>query len=193
MDMRSSRRAARIRLGAALFALALLALPAHADDADVRLRRDPDGAYEVQGQFVVLASTGAVWSVLSDYEGIPTFVSSMRSSRVTGSRNDGVTLVEQVAVGGVFFVSKSARVTLEVRRKPERMDFSDVALADFRAYDGSWETQEAAGGSLVSYHLRAAPRFPAPGFLMRGIMRRGARDLLEQVRAEILRRARAPL
>jgi carbon monoxide dehydrogenase subunit G len=192
MNTRASRLKAWARFAAALLTAACAAAPAGADDADVRLSRNADGAYEVQGQFSVMASTAEVWKVLTDYEEIPAFVSSMRSSRVTESRGDGVTMVEQVATGEVFFITKSARVTLEVRRTTDRMDFTDVSLADFRAYDGFWQAQEAAGGSLVSYHLRAAPRFPAPGFLMRGLMRREARDLLDQVRAEIQRRRRVP-
>lgn len=169
---------------------ALAALPARASDPiDVRLRKVPHDGYEVQGLFSVQASSTAVWDVLADYENIPSFVSSMRLSRVKERHEDGTLILEQHAVGGLFFISKTVRVLLEVRRSPERMDFLDVRREDFRAYEGSWSTQETTDGTMVNYHLQVSPRFPAPGFLLKGVMKRGARGLLGQVRMEILRRS----
>lgn len=188
MSMAINPLASAARLGALLLALAWAAPAARADAVDVRLRRNPDKTYEVRGQFGVRASTGAVWGVLADYEGIPSFVSSMRSSRVLEARADGKVLVAQEAVGGFIFVSKTLRVLLEVRRGPDTMDFVDVGREDFRSYSGNWETQATPDGTLVSYRLLADPRFPAPGFVMKGVMRRGALNLLEQVRGEIIRR-----
>lgn len=188
MNMATNPLASAARLGAILLALAWAAPAARADAIDVRLRRNPDKTYEVSGLFDVRASTGAVWRVLADYEGIPSFVYSMRGSRVREARADGTVLVAQEAVGGMFFVSKTVHVLLEVRRGPDRMDFVDVGREDFRSYSGSWEAQSTPDGTLVTYHLLADPRFPAPGFVMKGVMRRGALNLLEQVRDEILRR-----
>jgi hypothetical protein len=180
--------ASTARLGAILLALACAASAARADEVDVRLRRNPDKTYEVSGLFDAAASTATVWSVLADYEGIPGFVYSMRSSRVKEARADGTVILVQEAVGGLFFVSRKVRVVLEVRRAPGRLDFTDIGGEDFFSYSGSWETQATREGTLVTYHLVAEPRFPAPGFVMKGVMRRGARNLLEQVRDEILRR-----
>lgn len=192
MDMGRLRRSAG--LGAALLvALSRVASAARApyDKIDVRVERRAGKAYEVQGLFFVPASSGVVWSVLGDYERIPEFVSSMRESRVVETRADGTLLVAQQAVGGTFLLTKKVHVLLEVSRASDRIVFVDRARKDFDEYDGRWQTQESPGGTLVLYNLRARPSFPAPAFLMRGAMRRGARELLDQVRGEILRRARA--
>lgn len=186
--MATNPLASTLRFGALLLALAASASAARADEVSVRLRRNADKTYEVTGQFDAAASTTAVWSVLADYEGIPGFVYSMRSSRVKEVRADGTVLLDQEAVGGLFFISRKVRVLLEVRRAPGRLDFMDVGGEDFFSYSGHWETQATPGGTLVTYHLLAEPRFPAPSFVMKGVMRRGARNLLEQVRDEILRR-----
>lgn len=190
MDASPPSKATRI---AAAF-LALLLLPVRAPAAggiDVRLRRNDDKTYEVHGMFEVAASSPVVWSVLADYEGIPGFVYSMKRSAVRERRPDGTVVLDQEAVGGLFLLSRKVRIVLEVRRAPERMDFLDVGGEDFLSYAGSWQTQASGTGTLVSYDLRADPRFPAPGFVMKGVMRRGALNLLEQVRDEIVRRARA--
>lgn len=180
--------AAAFLLGAMLLASALAPSPARADDLDVRLRRNDDKSYEVAGLFSVKASSAVVWGVLEDYAEIPAFVHSMKRSAVRETRPDGTVLVEQEAVGGLFLISKKVHILLEIRRAPERLDFVDVGREDFRSYSGDWRTQPAAGGTLVTYDLRADPRFPAPGFVMKGVMRRGAIELLQQVRDEIDRR-----
>jgi uncharacterized protein YndB with AHSA1/START domain len=182
-----SRAACRASILAALIATASWALGA---ETNVVLTRHPDKTYEVSGLFTVDASTAAVWAVLTDYDHIPSFVPSMRSSRVRETRGDGSVLVEQVAVGGMFFLTKKMRILLEVRPNPERLRFTDVGREDFRTYDGDWEVRRLTEGSSVAYHLLVEPSFAAPSFLMSRAMKRGARDLLDQVRAEIVRRER---
>jgi uncharacterized protein YndB with AHSA1/START domain len=159
-----------------------------AAETEVHLLRRPDKVYEVSGLFTVNASTAVVWDVLTDYEHIPAFVSSMRSSRVRETRGDGSLLVEQKAVGDMFFVSRTMHLLLEVHRSPERLQFTDIGREDFWIYDGDWEVRQTTEGAGVAYHLLAQPDFIAPSFLMGHAMKRGVRGLLDQVRAEIARR-----
>ena len=164
------------------------ACAALAAETEISLTRRPDKAYEVSGLFNVDASTTIIWAVLTDYEHIPAFVSSMRSSRVREDRGGGSLLVEQKAVGDMFFLSRTMRTLLEIRRKPESLQFTDVGGQDFKIYDGDWETRKTAGGVGVTYHLLVQPHFFAPAFIVRGAMKRAARGLLDQVRDEIIRR-----
>lgn len=182
------RTAARAALFAALACAGALARAA--EPVDVRVDRRPDDAFAVEGGFEVDASSAAVWEVLADYERIPSFVSSMKVSRVREARPDGTLLVEQEAVGGMFFVSKKVHVMLEVERTEAGLRFDDLEHKDFWIYAGGWDVTPEARGTRVEYRLLAQPDFPAPGFLLKGVMRKGARDLLSEVRAEILRRAR---
>ncbi len=177
-----------LRRGAVLLALVCAASWADAAGLDVRLSRGKDKSYDVEGAFLVKAPSSVVWEVLTDYEHIPDFVDSMRRSRVLDGRPDGSALVEQEAVGGVFLFSRAVKVLLQVTRATDHLTFRDVDGADFRSYSGSWETRQTPDGVQVVYRLRARPRFFAPSFLMRSGMDRGARELLAQVRDEILRR-----
>jgi len=183
--------AGRVRAGALLFFLAVPAFAsgAHAMGVRVSVDRRDDGLFAIDGRFVVPASSYIAWAVLTDYSKIPTFVSSMKASRVVESRPDGSVVVEQTAVGRMFLVSKRLHVKLAVRRDGDLLDFDDVGRADFWIYSGSWSVLPGPDGCEVRYRLLAQPDFPAPGFLLRGAMRRSASDLLEQVRAEIQRRA----
>ena len=179
------------RLAAVLFILGFGAVQASATATEVKLERLPSSAYEVRGAFTVAASTAEVWNVLTDYEGIPAFVSSMRFSRVRETRADGTLLVEQKAVGGMFFLRRTVTILLEVRREPASLSFEDIGRESFWRYEGNWDTQETPEGVRVSYHLIAQPDFIAPSMVMSRVMKRGARDLLDQVRVEIVRRSNA--
>ncbi len=176
---------------AAIVLLLGLATPPAAAQARVSLNRLPDKTYELHGEFEVSSSSGEVWSVLTDYECLPGFVSSMRSSRVRETREDGSLLVEQKAVGGAFFLTRTVTILLEVRREPDSLAFEDVGRENFWRYEGGWTTQETEAGVKVSYHLIAQPDFVVPSLVMGRVMKRGARDLLNEVRAEIVRRSGA--
>ncbi|MFI5345535.1 MAG: SRPBCC family protein [Elusimicrobiota bacterium] len=187
-----ARRLLRSARGAALIAaLGGAASGAAAAETEVRLTQHPDKSYEVSGLFTVDASTAIVWDVITDYDHIPSFVSSMRSSRVRETRDDGALIVEQKAVGAMFFLSKTMRILLNVRQTPERLRFTDIGHEDFAVYDGDWEVRKITVGSSVNYHLLVAPNFLAPSFIMNRAMKAGARNLLDQVRAEMIRRALA--
>ena len=181
----------KIRRAAVLIALACGAPRSYGQDISVALSQQRDKAYEVEGRFVVEASTAVVWEVLTDYDRIDRFVPSMKRSKVAGATEDGGLVVEQEAVGGAFVFTKRVRVRLEVRRDAGRLDFKDVGREHFWDYSGSWSTAAAPGGTEVVYKLTMIPDFLIPSFMLRSGMRKGARELLTQVRAEMLRRQAA--
>jgi len=148
------------------------------------------GGYRVEGSFRVDAPATVVWAVLTDYDRVSSFVSSMRSS--TARRESGRLLVTQEAVGRAGPFSRTMRVVLEVTEDaPERISFRDVCGGSFHSYAGSWTIARDGDGLRITYALDARPRSSPPLFA-RSIMASNARQLLEQVRTEILRRGQAP-
>ncbi len=150
------------------------------------------GEYAVRGRFRTTADSGVVWRVLSDYPRIPSFVTSMKESSVDEQKGPRLK-VRQLAVIGVFPLRRKAHLLLDVlERRPERIEFRDILAEDFRFYRGAWDIVGDSTGTLVAYSLDAAAKTAAPSWMARGVMRRGAQQLLEQVRDEIERRAAAP-
>lgn len=148
------------------------------------------GAYRVEGRFSVPVSSAAAWRVLADYDGLGGVIPSLKTSRLL-EREPGRALVEQEVVGGVLFFTRRIRVVLRVVEQPFRaLYFDDVSGVDFERYGGSWRIEEEKGGLNVLYSLEAKRRFSAPDFVAKGIFRRNAKELLEKVRSEILRRSR---
>src|SRR5438132_22922 len=95
----------------------------------------PEG-FEVDGRFRVAAPPEVVWAVLTDYEAIPKFVSSMHESRIRERSADRL-VVEQVAVARLFLFKRQLRTTLEVREAPPGLiRFEDIQHQDFERYQG---------------------------------------------------------
>ena len=149
-----------------------------------------DGLYRVRGSFSVVASVDTAWAVITDYEGIPRFVKSVRASVVERGAA-GPRRVNQEAVQKVLLFRKTVHVALEIEEdRPYRVGFKDVLKRDFKLFEGAW-TIEPRGDSLtVRYALDAEPLTQPPGIVGRLVMSGSAHDQLEQVRAEILRRER---
>ena len=161
------------------------ALPDARSQVVVSLADTSDGTVRLEGRFTVAASSATAWSVLTDYEHIPAFVSSMRSSRVK-SRDDGCLLVEQESVGKALLFHRKVYVLLRVRETPrELIAFEDLSKASFDRYEGAWQLRPTPGGVEVTYRLTAKGGVTAPGFLLRGAYRKMVGELLEQVRTRI--------
>jgi Polyketide cyclase / dehydrase and lipid transport len=190
---------AMLRRTALLASLLLASLPAAAPAAAggrpvppdsrspvvVSLAGSPDGTLRLEGRFTAQASGATAWSVLTDYDHIQDFVSSMRTSRVR-CRGDGFLLVEQESVGRALFFQRTLRLLLKVREEPRRsITFEDVSRASFERYEGSWSLRETPGGVDVTYRLATRGGSMTPGFVMRGASRRMVEELLGQVRAEM--------
>ena len=147
------------------------------------------GGCAVVGGFEVQAPPGVAWDVLHDYDHIPRFVRSMVSSRAE-RRSDGRLFVSQVARAGFFLFRRSVHVELLIDEEPlVRIGFHDVLGRDFRDYQGEWRIEAGSAVTRVRYAHEAEPRAALPRSMCRGVLQHTARDLLEQVRAEILRRA----
>lgn len=179
------------RIGALIrFAVPLLLVAglAHASDVDVTLD-DTRGSCRVHGSFIAPVSRAVAWDVLADYDSIGQFVRSVRASRLE-RRADGQLLLRQDAVSGVFLFRRRMQVLLEIQEDPgSRIGFRDVLGKDFRSYVGEWRIAANSRGTQVVYELEAEPRAVVARALCRGPLRNAARDLLAQVRAEMMRRA----
>lgn len=158
------------------------------DGIAVTVTRTADG-YVVEGRCTTAVSRSEAWKVLTDYDGLDRFVSSMRESRVTERAGDHL-LVEQTAVGRLFLFSRRMTVVLFVHEKPPgSIVFEDVLRKDFVVYRGEWRIEERGELREISYRVTARPAFRVPDLVARGMFGRTVRDLLQQVEAEMVRRA----
>jgi ribosome-associated toxin RatA of RatAB toxin-antitoxin module len=142
------------------------------------------GVDEINAHFFVDADPKTAWDVLSDYEHIPQFVSSMKKSHIE-ERKDGDIYLCQEAEAGFLFITKRVHVLLRVHEVPgQSIYFQDVSRKDFYFYQGSWNIDPGPqGGVTITYHLQAQKNFDAPfaGDYLHG----GVKDLLSAVQKKI--------
>lgn len=178
-----------IRYGIVLIAVlaAFLSGPAEArtDGVQVVLKKGPSGETTVEGHFTVEKSSGSVWRILSSYDDLANFVSSVRVSR-TIEQGDGYRLIEQVMVGRAGLFRKKVNLVLRVSESPGQILFEDTAKKSFRSYSGSWTIRPGEDRTEVVYTLTAVPAFFSPDFLADGAFKRSAQELLEELRKQIL-------
>ena len=145
--------------------------------------------YVVDAAFDVNVPASLAWEVLTDYEGIGRFVSSIRQSTIQ-RREAGRVLLEQHGVGRAWVVSLPMHVVLDVREHDQRMlVFRDVCGKSFTTYEGTWELTTIGSGTRVTYRLTADPNGRQPAMLARSAIKGSVRKLLDEVRHEILARA----
>jgi len=145
--------------------------------------------YVVDAAFDVNVPASLAWEVLTDYEGIGRFVSSIRQSTIQ-RREAGRVLLEQHGVGRAWVVSLPMHVVLDVREHDQRMlVFRDVCGKSFTTYEGTWELTTIGSGTRVTYRLTADPNGRQPAMLARSAIGGSVRKLLDEVRLEILARA----
>ena len=146
------------------------------------------GIYQLKGDFEVAAPLNKVWEVLTDYDHIDEFVSSIERSEVK-ERGIHSLLLEQSAIAGAFVFKKKVDVLLKVLEQPTKeIIFVDISHHDFELYEGSWSLESVPNGVEVRYEMIAEPRTRTPRFLTRAAFLKTSRNLLKEVRTEILSR-----
>lgn len=178
-------------IAACAIALCCLSLRGAASSSPPELELSREGhVFRLQASFRAAAPPSAAWEVLTDYDGMTRFVSSLRESRVV--RREGSSLVlEQEGVVRAAIFRRRIPITLNVVEKaPRRIDFSAIDSGQFEEYEGAWTVSESSGACLVSYQLFAEMK-PSlvPRSMARRILEKSIRAQLEQVQAEIERRA----
>ena len=172
-----------------LLAAAVLSLEALSPAMPVVTVNEDRGVYEVTARFDVAAPPPVALAVLTDYEQIPRFMPGVRTS-VIREQADGRAVVEQEAVSKFLMFSRRVHLVLEVSQRADAIAFRDRCRKSFAQYEGEWRLAATDGGTELLYTLTAEPSFDVPGFILKRLLERDSREMIEQLRREISRRSR---
>ena len=159
-------------------------------DVPVVSVREEGRAYVVSAQFRVAEPAVVVRAVLTDYEQIPRFMPGVRTSRVL-ERGEGHVRLEQEAMSKFMMFSKRVHLVLDIAEGPDVIRFRDVCGKSFTSYEGTWTIADRGDHTAVEYGLTATPAFDVPGFVLRRLLDRDARAMIEGLRSEMATRAMA--
>jgi ribosome-associated toxin RatA of RatAB toxin-antitoxin module len=147
--------------------------------------------YAIAAHFTVPEPAAVVQAVLTDYANIPRFMPGVRTSRVL-EQTDGRVRLEQEAVSKFMMFSKKVHLVLEVEEAQGLIRFRDACHKSFVTYEGSWTISAQDTGTMLAYQLTAKPAFGVPGMVLRKLLDRDAREMIDGLRTEIAARASAP-
>jgi carbon monoxide dehydrogenase subunit G len=150
--------------------------------------RQRAGGFVVAASFSVAAPAAVVRGVLTDYANIPRFMPGVQKSRVLG-RTDGLVQVEQEAMSKYLMFSKRVHLLLDVEEGPDAIRFRDRCTRSFALYEGAWTITAREGATEVGYTLTAKPAFDVPAFVIRRLLERDSRLMIQGLRTEIAARA----
>jgi len=161
-------------------------LVAHAatPDEPVVSVRETGGTYVVEARFSVAAPASVVREVLTDYASIPRFMPGVRTSEVL-EREEGYARVEQEAVSKFMMFSKRVHLVLDVDEDGQVIRFRDRCKKSFERYEGAWTISEHNGRTEIAYELTAQPAFSVPEFVLRKLLNRDARLMIDGLRNEV--------
>ena len=155
----------------------------------VNLEKGENGIQIIDADFIEEVSPETAWAVLTDYAGIPTFVTSMKSSRVL-ARSGADVVVEQMAVGHFLWVNKTLDILLKIKETPfSSISFEDIRLKDFDFYRGEWTLFQETDGVRIRYALSLKAHAAPPAFIRNQAIKKNVLELLEQIQTEMQRRS----
>jgi ribosome-associated toxin RatA of RatAB toxin-antitoxin module len=178
---------ARIQLAVAV-ATAWTMTAGAAQAPAVAVRNNGDGVYTIAARFSVPEPATVVQAVLTDYPNIPRFMPTVRTSRVL-EQTDGRVRLEQEAVSKFMMFSRTVHLVLDVEESDGTIRFRDGCHKSFIVYDGSWTITPQGSGTELVYELTAKPAFSVPGMVLRRLLERDSREMIDGLRAEITARA----
>ena len=179
--------------GLLAFALIVVAVPvasAGDPDIDVKVRVDGDVVH-VDSALFVKATPQEAWAVLTDFEHMTQFISNLKSSAVV-ARSEGVVTVAQsweASLGPLGFTSQSTR---EIRLTPFDKIQSRMINGTLKRFESVTRLQAENEGTRVTYWSDTVPNQWIPPIVGPRFVEREAREQLEEVRREILRRKSVP-
>lgn len=153
--------------------------------------RERHGVYQVAARFVVPRPAPVAVTVLTDYDRIATFMPNLTKSQVLSESGDTV-VVEQEAVAKLMMFSRRIHLLLEVHQEGSQIRFRDRSGRSFRAYEGQWRVTPDGETAVIDYELAADPAFAVPRFVLKRMLERDAKQMIEHLRAEIASRAILP-
>jgi carbon monoxide dehydrogenase subunit G len=156
----------------------------------VSVRETDDRSYVVAARFTVPETAAVVRAVLTDYEQIPRIMPGVRTSRVI-DRGAGHARIEQEAISTFMLFAKRVHLVLDVEEEADVIRFRDRCGKSFTGYEGAWTIIEHVDRTDIEYQLTATPAFSVPGFVLRRLLDRDARAIIERLRTAVRERALA--
>ncbi|WP_216908353.1 SRPBCC family protein [Synechococcus sp. CCY 0621] len=149
------------------------------DTIQQEMERLPHGTRRLAVQLRLSLAPEWIWSVLTDYDHLDSFIPNLASSRQLWRRGNQVAL-EQVGTQQFCGLRFSARVQLELNEEPDQGRLAFRMLeGDFRCFQGLWQVGIDDTSTWLLYDLTVQGK---PGMPIGLIEQRLKEDLASNLR-----------
>jgi ribosome-associated toxin RatA of RatAB toxin-antitoxin module len=164
----------------------VFSVPLHAagNGISINITNLNDGAYRLQAEFLTLAAPHTVWQVLTDYNNLPRFVSTMKESQVKKRRGQFVVVEQSAGIPLFLWVNANRKVVLNIQEFPEQqIKFVDTFHDQIEQYDGFWKIIPQGSGTRVVYQINVKiPYIPFDFFSEKSLSEFSQNNLEELMR-----------
>jgi hypothetical protein len=161
-------------------------LSAAAAEPEVRIERTGE-TYAVFARIAVAVDRSTAWSVITDYNGLRSFVPDIDESRIV-SRPGEPTLVRQTGAWSFLGFRMPVQIVARVDEQPMRSVRFRSVSGNVRVENGEWNIADEGQGVAITYRVECTPEFWVPPWLGSLMVRRDVRSRLERVAQEMVRR-----
>ncbi|SDS11986.1 SRPBCC family protein [Microlunatus soli] len=120
-------------------------------------------ANSTQSSIEIPADPDQVMAVIADLDGYPQWVDALSTVEVLTTRDDRPDTVRMVLEHKLL----SDDYTVAYQWQPERVSWKLIEGRTLKAMDGSYEIEQIAAGTKVTYTLSVDVNLPLPGLLKR--------------------------
>ncbi len=131
------------------------------------------------------------WTVLTDYDHMASFISSLTASRIVERRDADSLHVMQAGQTKVAFMTFGFEAVRAVELVPMREIRSSLVSGDFSAYASTTSISPVPSGTRIVHHGEYVPRKWLPPMIGRAVIERETRRQYQEIIAEIERRVSA--
>ena len=142
----------------------------------------------IDGNFLVPVSPQEAWNVLTDYEKMPQFMRSVKTSKIIFSAPESIR-VAQTGGASRGILSFGFDVVREVKLKPYTEIFSRVISGTMKKSESTTRLVPQASGTRVIFHSESLPNIWVPPGIGPALIDSEMTAQFGDLKAEILRRS----
>ena len=158
-----------------------------AKDVNIVEIRTPDGKEGLMAEMKVMGTINRTWEVITDYNSLPDFIPDLKVSRVMERRDNEIILYQEGESGFLVFRFRVDVTVKIVEHHHRSIEFTKVD-GDFDFFEGEWRIEPLSSNeTLIVYTLAAKPKFYAPGWVVRAMMKRDIPRRMNALRERIER------
>ena len=143
-----------------------------------------DDTHQIDAYLKMQAPEEMMWKIISEYEQTPTFVSSIKTSKVLKREKDKVLL--DMHGGGWFVVNIDVHLLLDITEIVDRkkIDYTETSGDEFSTFKGFWEVTKEGEKSIIHLSLVEKPKRSYFG-LTRMIIKSSITGLFESMEKKV--------